>query len=237
MSDSVFCVAHRGFANSFVENTDAALLAAAEAGADAIEIDVRVTADNVPVLLHDSTLRRTHGLDQRIDTITFSQMQCLLSRQAKPSLTTLYDAVQLVSVPLIVDIKVNEPNALRAVVDSCSNGALRRCWLQSSCVGTLHWLREQLGADQWLMALLDAGTDSDATLWDVSQHNFGINVDFLHFDAERHADLLQRVASDTTPLAKSCWTLNCERDVEAAVRLGYTGIVSDTVDCIDWLQQ
>ncbi len=53
--------AHRGWSSDFPENTLAAAVAALEAGCHEIEVDVRVSRDGVPVLLHDATLQRTHG--------------------------------------------------------------------------------------------------------------------------------------------------------------------------------
>jgi glycerophosphoryl diester phosphodiesterase len=52
-------VAHRGASAIAPENTLAAFTRAVGAGADAIELDVHVTADDVPVVLHDPTLDRT----------------------------------------------------------------------------------------------------------------------------------------------------------------------------------
>lgn len=52
-------VAHRGFSARAPENTLAALSEAMEAGADAVEFDLQVTADGEPVLFHDDTLSRT----------------------------------------------------------------------------------------------------------------------------------------------------------------------------------
>lgn len=49
-------VGHRGARARFPENTLPALRHALEAGADGVEIDVRVTADDVLVLSHDATL-------------------------------------------------------------------------------------------------------------------------------------------------------------------------------------
>ncbi|MFW6319021.1 MAG: glycerophosphodiester phosphodiesterase family protein [Bacillota bacterium] len=52
-------IAHRGASVDAPENTLAAIELALEDEADAIEIDVRLTKDNVPVLIHDATLTRT----------------------------------------------------------------------------------------------------------------------------------------------------------------------------------
>jgi glycerophosphoryl diester phosphodiesterase len=52
-------IGHRGAAAVAPENTGAGLRAGAAAGAVWIEVDARLTADGVPVLVHDATLDRT----------------------------------------------------------------------------------------------------------------------------------------------------------------------------------
>lgn len=54
-------IAHRGGAALSPENTLPAFIEAARRGYRAIECDVALTADGVPVLLHDDTLERTAG--------------------------------------------------------------------------------------------------------------------------------------------------------------------------------
>lgn len=57
-------VAHRGDAHRAPENTIAAFELAARAGADVIELDVQLTSDGVPVVIHDDRVDRTttgHG--------------------------------------------------------------------------------------------------------------------------------------------------------------------------------
>jgi glycerophosphoryl diester phosphodiesterase len=55
-------IAHRGDSSSAPENTIAAFDAAVAAGSDLIEIDLRITADGVPVVIHDASALRTTGL-------------------------------------------------------------------------------------------------------------------------------------------------------------------------------
>lgn len=52
----VLVVGHRGARARFPENTLPAVRHALEAGADGVEVDVRLTADDVPVVVHDATL-------------------------------------------------------------------------------------------------------------------------------------------------------------------------------------
>ena len=52
-------VAHRGYRGLYPENTLAAFEAAIAVGADMVELDVCLTRDRVPVVIHDKTLYRT----------------------------------------------------------------------------------------------------------------------------------------------------------------------------------
>ena len=54
--------AHRGGAGIAPENTIAAFDAGLACGADGLELDVRLSADGIPVVLHDPTLDRTTSL-------------------------------------------------------------------------------------------------------------------------------------------------------------------------------
>lgn len=52
-------IAHRGASGQAPENTLAAFHRALETGADAVELDVHLSADGVPVVIHDPLLDRT----------------------------------------------------------------------------------------------------------------------------------------------------------------------------------
>ncbi|MDH6140028.1 glycerophosphoryl diester phosphodiesterase [Kitasatospora sp. GP30] len=67
-------VAHRGDPYRYRENTLPSLAAALAAGADAVEVDVQLTRDRVPVLLHDPTLKRLWGLDRPVSALTSGQL-------------------------------------------------------------------------------------------------------------------------------------------------------------------
>lgn len=64
----VLSIAHRGAASLAPENTLAAARKAHELGADLWECDVRFTKDGVPILMHDTTLRRTTDCYRKFPT-------------------------------------------------------------------------------------------------------------------------------------------------------------------------
>ena len=63
--DGVVSAAHRGAAAPAPEHTLAALDQAVAAGADRISIDVQLSKDGVPILMHDPSLERTTDVRER----------------------------------------------------------------------------------------------------------------------------------------------------------------------------
>jgi len=68
-------IAHRGASSDLPEHTLAAYERAIEAGADALECDVRLTADGHLVCVHDATISRTSNGTLAVDTSTLAQLQ------------------------------------------------------------------------------------------------------------------------------------------------------------------
>lgn len=60
-SGLVHLIAHRGNAGEFPENTLPAFVSALELGVRFLELDVQLSADGVPVVIHDAQLARTTG--------------------------------------------------------------------------------------------------------------------------------------------------------------------------------
>jgi glycerophosphoryl diester phosphodiesterase len=106
-------IAHRGNRVRAAENTIFALQEAVAVGADALEFDVRVTRDGIPVLMHDPNLDRTtngHGL---LESFSFADLRTLDAgaraphtagvRLKIPSLEEVLDAFR--DTPLVIEVK------------------------------------------------------------------------------------------------------------------------------------
>src|SRR5690606_2786837 len=73
----VYTIAHRGASAYAPENSLEAFVKAAEMGSDLVEIDVRLTADGVPVVTHDETLLRTFGVNATVSQLPFEELRAL----------------------------------------------------------------------------------------------------------------------------------------------------------------
>lgn len=74
---AITVAAHRGFKRVFPENTLVAIAGAFERGADAAEIDVRLTLDDVPIVMHDATVDRTTSGTGAVPFLTLEQIKRL----------------------------------------------------------------------------------------------------------------------------------------------------------------
>lgn len=98
-------IGHRGASAVAPENTMAAFEAAIAAGADGIEFDMRLSRDGVPVIIHDDTLRRTHGLRSAVNALTADE----LVKLNVPTLRQLFELMVQNSLLLCLEIKASAP--------------------------------------------------------------------------------------------------------------------------------
>jgi glycerophosphoryl diester phosphodiesterase len=102
-------VAHRGASVSHPENTLAAFEGAVEAGADIVELDVRLTADNVAVILHDLDVSATTDGSGFVHALTVGQVKRLDASRGQGSrveVPTLREALELLSGRAGINIEI-----------------------------------------------------------------------------------------------------------------------------------
>ena len=112
----VTAVAHRGDPYRHRENTVASLRSALHRGADAVEIDVRLTRDGVPVLLHDGTLKRLWEQERPVLALSWEEVRGLTDGGV-PALTEALAATDghrvMIDLPGSPDVR-----AVRRVMDA-----------------------------------------------------------------------------------------------------------------------
>ncbi|MFF1870477.1 glycerophosphodiester phosphodiesterase [Streptomyces sp. CB03911] len=109
----VLAVAHRGDPYRYRENTLDSVASALAAGADAVEVDVRLTRDGVPVLLHDPTLERLWGDPRPLGSVTLDQLDAVGAGELRvPTLAAALKAVaDTPAARLLIDLDTAAPAA------------------------------------------------------------------------------------------------------------------------------
>lgn len=112
---NVTAVGHRGDPYRVRENTIDSLRSALDQGADAVEFDVRLTRDGVPVLLHDETLSRLWELDRPLKSLSVDEVRGLTDGRV-PTLVEALAATE--GSRVMVDLPgPADPRAVRRIVD------------------------------------------------------------------------------------------------------------------------
>ena len=77
-------IGHRGAAAYAPENTLEGIHTAADMGVEWVELDVKLTKDQIPVLFHDETLERTTNGAGNVADITYDDLKQLATESVTP---------------------------------------------------------------------------------------------------------------------------------------------------------
>jgi glycerophosphoryl diester phosphodiesterase len=138
-------VAHRGASADHPENTIVAFEAAVAAGADAVELDVRLTADGVAVVLHDAETGVVTDGSGPVHTLTLAELKRF--RVGGEEVPTLDEALGVLSGRVTADLEVkNLPgeeaydSPREAVVEAMVASLDRVAFSGTVLVSSFNWL-------------------------------------------------------------------------------------------------
>ncbi|MDH3290733.1 MAG: glycerophosphodiester phosphodiesterase family protein [Gemmatimonadota bacterium] len=118
-------VGHRGAAGDYPENTLLSFDQALKQGADALELDVRLSADGHAVVIHDPTVDRTTDGSGPVRSFTVAQLRALDAGEGQ-GVPTLEDVLaRYPDTPLILEVKEAEVAAVAAAA-LIRHGAAKR---------------------------------------------------------------------------------------------------------------
>jgi len=117
-------VSHAACAGHAPENTLAGLRLALHIGADAIEVDVHLSADGVPVLMHDDSVDRTTDGRGAVAALTLAELRELYAGARSPfetsrgqTVPTLIEALELIRSRALLIIEIKPPDIEEAVLE------------------------------------------------------------------------------------------------------------------------
>ncbi|MDA9793084.1 glycerophosphodiester phosphodiesterase family protein [Bacteriovoracaceae bacterium] len=137
------CVAHRGYSGISLENSMKAFKNAHKHKADAIELDLHFSKDGTPIIMHDSTLRRTSSskpgrkcqLAKKIKKLKLNEIQqnCQLRNGEEiPTLDKLLSYFQDKNIQIFIKIKVKGNKRLIELINTYYSHQLDKIKIISS---------------------------------------------------------------------------------------------------------
>ncbi|UFU04113.1 hypothetical protein LQF12_05870 [Ruania suaedae] len=112
--------AHRGASAEQPENTLAAFSRALELGVAGIELDVHLSADGVPVVIHDDTLDRTTSASGPVGARSAADL-ARVDAGSGEHVPTLAAVLDLVGEAAVINVEIKEPTAVDAVATVTSH--------------------------------------------------------------------------------------------------------------------
>lgn len=245
-------IAHRGASQIAPENTLLAFRLAIEAGCDAIETDVRLTADGECILIHDDDLARTTDCIGLASASNWADVAACDAgywftpngssrhpyRGLKIGVPRLTDLLQLIvacSAPteVYLDIKAGDwcaadtaRAAERVVTLVDAAGFLPRTVFSSFDRRVIDAVKDAQPAAQTSL-ITDAGVDlREAIAWARARGHTGLHPDQRSFGSIAAArDAV--AAAHAAGIAVHVWTVNDAQLMEACALLGVDGIITD----------
>lgn len=109
-------ISHRGVAHRGAdENSVDAFCRAAELPIDGIELDLRLTRDEEPVIVHDVDLRRIAGNNRKIEDLLWKEVREIKLRHGS-SIPLLDDVTACIPSPMKIDFEVKDHSAVHLLI-------------------------------------------------------------------------------------------------------------------------
>jgi len=205
-------VAHRTCPRHVAENSLAGIELAGTLGADAVEIDVRLTRDGVPVLVHDRTLCRLTGWPLPTRFFSFEHLRRMRRRDDGLQIPTFEEALATLPDGVVMAVDVKEDRAASAVIALVRDRFEDRVLLWTRTPSTVSRFADELPhverallrdtrTDSPKRRLLDdaerSGADAVSAHWDrispafvEEAHARGLKVFAMALDAKSQASKL-----------------------------------------------
>jgi glycerophosphoryl diester phosphodiesterase len=243
-------VAHRGASATNAEHTLGAYVAALDEGADALECDVRLTADGHLVCVHDRDLRRTAHSDATVSTMELAELEDLDFASWKNPWSDLDDEApdgdpelaKVLTVRRLLETAADYPRRVELAIETKHPtryaGLVERRLVQlldefgwagrasPARIMSFSWVAlrriRRLAPDLELVMLMSSPSQWFRSRPFVdSDWIAGPGIEFVR----EHPDLVQRMVRSGTRV--HCWVVNETADIDLCMRLGVEAIITD----------
>lgn len=225
-------IGHRGCVYE-AENTVAAIEKAAEMRAEYAEIDVQLTKDGVPVVVHDDNLWRLAGKFVNVNELTWSELQdiSIVSNGQEDKIPSLEEMLKAAletpnHIGLLIELKVtgDEGETLaKKIIDLVEEYDFGEKALFMSLDYNSVYKVQEAHPEWWVgYCIYGSAGEMNASVWDY-------DIDFLAIEENRVSNrFLDQARNQWLPVY--IWTVDSQEDMWNYLQMGAVGIITDVPD-------
>jgi glycerophosphoryl diester phosphodiesterase len=227
LGNPVEVTAHRGYSAAYPENTIPAFKGAIRVGADWAELDVQQTADGEVIVMHDSNLKRTTGLDKEVWQVTWDEIKDLDNgswfdkKYQTVRIPTLEEVLKVCRGKIHLNIEI-KPSGHDKDLEEQVAKLLKKYHMRDTCVvSSLKYdsLRKIKEADDSI---------ETAYITSVSYGNF-TDLEYADGYSVESTLLSKSFVNKAQKAGKQIyvWTVNSEERLEKVVGMGIDNVITD----------
>ena len=212
--NQLLTIGHRGAKAHAPENTIASFKKAIEMGVDMIELDVHLSNDLVPMVIHDATVDRTTSTNGNVADFSAKELQQL-------GVPTLADVFTLVKNQCSINIEIKEYAATQPVLEVLQSSSFD---IEKIIISSFDWYVIQEICFQNDTIKLGVLTETDISLaigFAAFIKAFAIHP-YYHLLTAQNVEKIKEKG-----LKLYTWTVNEPEDITFVKQLGVDGIITD----------
>lgn len=240
--DGFVIIGHRGASAYHPENTMSAFRAAYEMGAEMIELDVTLSKDGIPVVIHDETLERTTNGKGKVSSFSLSELKKLdagswfSNTHRGEQIPTLEEVLEFARDKISVNIEIKP----EAVTDEIKGGIEEKAWDLVKKYEMNAYVLFSSFDYRAITHLKELDVDISAALLYEKQQSKGRSPSQLITDYNADAfncsyrEFSKKWAdeADSQGFPVFVYTVNNERRMKKMIKRGVSGIFSDKPDLL-----
>lgn len=222
-------IGHRGSSYG-VENTLGAIKAASDKGADFAEIDIQLSSDGIPVVVHDYDLSRLANKNQKVKEMSAKELTStvVFDKNYSDHISTLDEMIKDIkkyskTMGLLIELKVEDNNAVEMadkvieVVEK--NDYQEQAIFMSIDYDAVEYLQTQR-PDWWIgYCIYGSAGDIDVSIWNLE-------IDFLAVEENRATvSFVEKANRNWVPIY--VWTVDDSDKMSQYLDIGISGIITN----------
>lgn len=232
MTCSIF--AHRGYSANYPENTMLAFIKAYEAGCDGIELDVQQTRDEILVIIHDESIKRTCGKSGMVKDLTYEQLcqydfSYTFPQYGFQKIPTFEEYCKWASsLDIVTNIELKTSIVRYEGIEEQVYALICKYGLQNRVIIS-SFNHESILRMKELDSKLVCGFLTDCCLLEAGKYTSSHGVEGYHprFQTLSSASIAELKAHQVRIL---CWTVNRKKDKQKMMEAGVDAIITNVLE-------